>query len=367
VTKEGLIAGPACWNTWSTRAVFEGERGHQFRILRAVKNRFGPTDEIGVFDMTDRGLEEVLNPSELFLAERRGDGPAPRCSRHGGNAPVLVEIQAWSARRRWATARRAVVGGIPPGWPWCWPCLRRAAASPSAATTSISISRAASESANRGRSGGGCRPGQRAFRRCRAAGNRHLRRDRAGGEVRASDRPIFALRKPRSSALLAPSCPAAGRARGSAGAGCNHRNRPPDGPVPLFGAGHPNQRAGWDGDGPIEYSRYRRHRRGRISALIAFLRGFVREMLTVGSWLGAALVTLYGFPYCAQVRAMDSQQQAGRPRAAGFNLFIVSLIVFSLISHQIAKFVRGSALTRSTVAGLLFGLARGAILVCWPI
>src|SRR5207237_304251 len=74
VTKEGMIAGPRVLEHMvDTVLYFEGERGHQFRILRAVKNRFGPTDEIGVFEMTDRGLVEVPNPSALFLAERRGD------------------------------------------------------------------------------------------------------------------------------------------------------------------------------------------------------------------------------------------------------------------------------------------------------
>src|SRR5208282_3399595 len=71
VTKEGLIAGPRVLEHMvDTVLYFEGERGHQFRILRAVKNRFGPTDEIGVFEMTDRGLMEVGNPSALFLGER---------------------------------------------------------------------------------------------------------------------------------------------------------------------------------------------------------------------------------------------------------------------------------------------------------
>src|SRR5579864_1174382 len=71
VTKEGMIAGPRVLEHMvDTVLYFEGERGHQFRILRAVKNRFGPTDEIGVFEMSDRGLVEVPNPSALFLADR---------------------------------------------------------------------------------------------------------------------------------------------------------------------------------------------------------------------------------------------------------------------------------------------------------
>ena len=74
VTKEGMIAGPRILEHMvDTVLYFEGERGHHFRILRSVKNRFGATDEIGVFEMTDKGLMEVSNPSALFLAERRGN------------------------------------------------------------------------------------------------------------------------------------------------------------------------------------------------------------------------------------------------------------------------------------------------------
>jgi len=90
---------------------FEGERGHQFRILRAVKNRFGPTDEIGVFEMTDAGLREVPNPSALFLSERRGDvSGAAVFAGMEGTRPVLVEIQALVAPSALGTPRRAVVG-----------------------------------------------------------------------------------------------------------------------------------------------------------------------------------------------------------------------------------------------------------------
>src|SRR6516164_2796980 len=93
VTKEGVIAGPRVLEHMvDTVLYFEGERGHQFRILRAVKNRFGATDEIGVFEMSDRGLVEVPNPSALFLAGRtsyEADGAAERCRgvrRHRGYA-----------------------------------------------------------------------------------------------------------------------------------------------------------------------------------------------------------------------------------------------------------------------------------------
>ena len=112
VTKEGVIAGPRVLEHMVDAVLyFEGDRGHQFRILRAVKNRFGPTDEIGVFEMTDRGLVEVPNPSELFLAERRGNvsGTAVFAGIEG-TRPVLVEIQALVSPSPLATPRRAVVG-----------------------------------------------------------------------------------------------------------------------------------------------------------------------------------------------------------------------------------------------------------------
>src|SRR5579862_5484639 len=123
VTKEGLIAGPRVLEHMvDTVLYFEGERGHQFRILRAVKNRYGATDEIGVFEMSDRGLVEVPNPSALFLADRApadGAGGEETAGRTAGAAvfagiegtrPVLVEIQALVAPSLLGTPRRAVVG-----------------------------------------------------------------------------------------------------------------------------------------------------------------------------------------------------------------------------------------------------------------
>ena len=112
VTKEGLIAGPRVLEHMvDTVLYFEGERGHNFRVLRAVKNRFGATDEIGVFEMTDGGLREVANPSELFLAERRGNvSGAAVFAGLEGTRPVLVEIQALVAPSPLGSPRRAVVG-----------------------------------------------------------------------------------------------------------------------------------------------------------------------------------------------------------------------------------------------------------------
>ncbi|HEX9570043.1 MAG TPA: DNA repair protein RadA [Rhodospirillales bacterium] len=112
VTKEGLIAGPRVLEHMvDTVLYFEGERGHQFRILRAVKNRFGPSDEIGVFEMTDLGLAEVVNPSALFLADRTQPvtGAAVFAGIEGSR-PVLVEIQCLTVPSALGTPRRAVVG-----------------------------------------------------------------------------------------------------------------------------------------------------------------------------------------------------------------------------------------------------------------
>src|SRR5215211_4020952 len=112
VTKDGQIAGPRVVEHMVDAVVsFEGDTGHHFRILRAVKNRFGRTDEIGVFEMTDRGLAEVSNPSELFLAGRdlATAGTAVFAGMEG-TRPLLVEIQALVAPTSLGTPRRAVVG-----------------------------------------------------------------------------------------------------------------------------------------------------------------------------------------------------------------------------------------------------------------
>ncbi|MFW6413386.1 MAG: DNA repair protein RadA, partial [Oceanicaulis sp.] len=112
VTKDGQIAGPRVVEHMVDAVLyFEGERSHQFRILRAVKNRFGPTDEIGVFEMADAGLAEVANPSALFL-DGRGEAASGAAVFAGmeGSRPVLTEIQALVAPAAFGTPRRAVVG-----------------------------------------------------------------------------------------------------------------------------------------------------------------------------------------------------------------------------------------------------------------
>lgn len=112
VTKDGAIAGPRVLEHMvDTVLYFEGDRGHQFRILRGVKNRFGPTDEIGVFEMAGAGLQEVANPSALFLSERNEEvSGAAVFAGLEGSRPVLVEIQALVAPTSFATPKRATVG-----------------------------------------------------------------------------------------------------------------------------------------------------------------------------------------------------------------------------------------------------------------
>lgn len=112
VTKDGQIAGPRVVEHMVDAVIsFEGEGGHSFRILRAQKNRFGATDEIGVFEMTGKGLSEVTNPSALFLAGRDMSAPGSAVfAGVEGTRPLLIEIQALVAPSALGTPRRAVVG-----------------------------------------------------------------------------------------------------------------------------------------------------------------------------------------------------------------------------------------------------------------
>ena len=115
VTKEGVLAGPRVLeHLVDTVLYFEGERGASFRVLRAVKNRFGPTNEIGVFEMTGRGLVPVANPSAFFLSEATETAPgAVVCATMEGTRPILVEVQALVTRTPLATPRRTSVGFDP--------------------------------------------------------------------------------------------------------------------------------------------------------------------------------------------------------------------------------------------------------------
>ncbi len=112
VTKEGALAGPRVLEHMvDTVLYFEGDRGHPYRILRAVKNRFGSSNEIGVFEMKERGLSEVLNPSQLFLSQRSVDvagSVVVPCME--GSRPLLVEIQALVSHTNLAIPRRTSIG-----------------------------------------------------------------------------------------------------------------------------------------------------------------------------------------------------------------------------------------------------------------
>lgn len=112
VTKEGAIAGPRLLeHIVDTVLYFEGDKGHAYRVLRAVKNRFGSTNEIGVFEMKDSGLAEVANPSEVFLAERqREQAGSVVVSSLEGTRPILVELQALVSSTTYAMPRRMANG-----------------------------------------------------------------------------------------------------------------------------------------------------------------------------------------------------------------------------------------------------------------
>jgi DNA repair protein RadA/Sms len=116
VTKEGALAGPRVLeHLVDTVLYFEGDGAHALRVLRAVKNRFGSTNEVGVFEMGEAGLAEVRNPSAAFLAERPAAAPGSAVlATLEGSRPVLVEIQALVARSGLAMPRRTAIG-VDPG------------------------------------------------------------------------------------------------------------------------------------------------------------------------------------------------------------------------------------------------------------
>ncbi len=112
VTKSGTIAGPKVLEHMvDTVLYFEGEKHSMFRVLRAVKNRFGSTNELGIFEMSSEGLKEVLNPSELFVSNRPHNAPGSVIvGSMEGSRPILVEIQALASQTSFGTPRRMAVG-----------------------------------------------------------------------------------------------------------------------------------------------------------------------------------------------------------------------------------------------------------------
>jgi DNA repair protein RadA/Sms len=189
VTREGTIAGPRVLEHMVDAVLhFEGDRGHQFRILRGVKNRFGATDEIGVFEMGEEGLTEVANPSALFLAERRGNvsGSAVFAGMEG-TRPVLVEVQCLLSANAGGSPRRSVIGWDSGRLSMLLAVLEtRCGLKMGATDVYLNIAGGLGERAGgrsgRGRRPGQCgdrpadRPGQRVFR-----GGRAFRRGAAGG------------------------------------------------------------------------------------------------------------------------------------------------------------------------------------------
>ena len=112
MTKDGAIAGPRLLEHMvDTVLYFEGDRNHVFRILRAVKNRFGSTNEIGVFQMNEKGLSEVANPSAAFLSERPATAPGSVVTASmEGTRPILVELQALASSTSFGNPRRTILG-----------------------------------------------------------------------------------------------------------------------------------------------------------------------------------------------------------------------------------------------------------------
>ncbi len=112
VTKDGSIAGPKVLEHMvDTVLYFEGDSGHSYRMIRGMKNRFGPTNEVGVFEMRDRGLVEVMNPSEYFLAERpEGSSGSVVVPSMEGTRPILVEIQSLVSPTNFGMPRRTAIG-----------------------------------------------------------------------------------------------------------------------------------------------------------------------------------------------------------------------------------------------------------------
>ncbi len=112
ITKEGMIAGPKVLEHMvDTVLQFEGERTHAYRILRAIKNRFGSTNEIGIFEMTGTGLLEVKNPSEVFLSQRNsGNSGSSVSASMEGTRPILIEVQALVSSSGYSVPQRTATG-----------------------------------------------------------------------------------------------------------------------------------------------------------------------------------------------------------------------------------------------------------------
>ncbi len=370
VTKDGQIAGPrVVEHMVDTVLYFEGERGHQFRILRAVKNRFGPADEIGVFEMTGAGLAEVTNPSALFLSERDSavSGSAVFAGVEG-TRPLLVEIQALVAPSSFGTSRRTVVG---------WDQGRLA--------TVLAVLES--------RCGIGFGPSDVYLN---VAGGLRITEPAADLAVAAalvSARQDIPL--PRDavffgeislSGALRPAAQAEARLREAAEARLRRRLRA--GP-----AGAANELHHSPGCGSRRiHGEVLRHDRpiGRgtrmqgftivdgivlavivISAVLAYARGLVRESLSILGWIVAALAGISFAPMAEPLLRevpvlkdiIGTSCELGI--LAGFAaIFAVALIIVSLFTPLIAGAVQNSAIGPIDQGlGFLFGIVRGVLLI----
>ena len=409
VTKDGSIAGPRVLEHMVDAVLhFEGDRGHQFRILRGVKNRFGATDEIGVFEMTELGLAEVPNPSALFLAERRGNisGSAVFAGLEG-TRPVLLEVQALLAPNPGGSPRRSVVGWDGGRLSMLLAVLESRCGLRLNATDvylnvagGLRVSEPAADlavaAAIASAAGGPAdQPGDGLFRRDRPVG-----RGAAGGAGRgaAEGGGQARLRRGLPAAPGGARQPAAGRARGAA-AGRDRalvrprgavRRSPPPRPSPG-GRGHASPLP--PGEGWVRGLPRRRLGGSRIREDIApalslswrfdDLGGPCRARRAGG--LRPAGLHARLRPRGARHRRLGRRRvwwRSGRfptPGRASANgcgtpdlvdpvtfavVFIVTLLVLLLICHWIGALVRGSVLGGvDRTLGLVFGLVRGAALV----
>ena len=344
VTKDGQIAGPRVLEHMVDAVLyFEGERGHQFRILRAVKNRFGPANEIGVFEMAEAGLVPVANPSALFLADRE-DGVAGSAVFAGmeGTRPLLVEIQALVAPSGLAHAapRRGRLGRQPAGHAAGRPrgALRPCDEHPRC--LSQRRRRVAGAGAG-GRPGGGGGDHLLRARPCR----RRRRRVFFGevglaGEVRAVGHGEARL-KEAAKLGFQPRDHAAHAARtGPSGLRLEELSRLTDLSWRRCGG-----RAAWSRAGSLSGGRHaadpvRRPDPGRDRPLGAGGLDARRRARDpgAGSWVGAAIVAFLALPYVAPlVRPVVAGEAPGRRRGGGRRVFLVALIALKLLSGMVAS------------------------------
>ncbi len=375
VTKEGQIAGPRVLEHMvDTVLYFEGERGHQFRILRAVKNRYGATDEIGVFEMTDAGLKEVSNPSALFLSNR--DQPVSGAAVFAGmegTRPLLVEIQALVTPSPLATPRRTVVG---------WDGNRLAMI--------VAVLEARCGVSLVGHDvflnvAGGLRIVEPAADMAVAAALLSSLSDIPTpketvffGEISLSSE----IRPVSHSDSRLKEAEKLGFARAIAPSGAaKHSHTLQVDEIELL------QELSGRFTSELMIEVWANPKSGMedfsiiptdigvvtvllISAILALARGFVREVLAISSWIGAAAVTYYVFPFVQEPfrgyvkEWFDFKQTLVADIAAVVTIFIAVLVILAVISAWVSRKVQSSdigALDRSL--GFLFGLARGAVVV----